>query len=999
MIARRLAATAAALALTLAGSLVASAPATAAVSDRCRGNGPGVNLSGCEITNRNLFNANLNGADLSNATLRNVDLQQASLNGANLTGARLIDTNLRNARLQDANLTRASFESTSSRPVSCALDRNPFRGADFRRARMSRVRYGFPVAGANFGQADLSNSVLPCMFGVTAIQADVRAAALSEIRDSDFSRANFTGATLVGSGFFRSTLSAANFSGTSISVKPEYYGPEGPQDRTNGVFDRACQFGCGNADRETGQFDERRFHAVYQCSFCQSDLSGATFDGATFTGAVFRDVVLRHARGVGIRLRTRTDTLREHVTNTPANVFEVTVLHYSDSVLGLGRRVGGGPGVNVRSSGYTIDNGLLVGPEVNLTGVDLRSRSFLPDTLKGARLTGADLRGATLRGSIQGARVEGAKLAGSTLSGMSSGGLIGTPASLPAGFKVTSGFLLGPGVSFREANLRTVNFGVVSLRGADFTGANLSDALLGAAVIDGAKVVGLSGGAPRSLPVGTIFRRVRSCLVENRVVGSCATLIGPGISLARADLSGVDFSGAHLLGANLTEANVVAADFSRATMDGVISGRMVGPPARLPNPWRFAGGALLGPSAVARGANLEGAQLAGADLTRADLSRSRLTGANLSGATLVRTDLRDTSLVNADLRAANMTLATIRDAFASGADLRGANVAGADLRLLPGTVFQAMEPDPAGLKVGDRGVLGTPRALPERYRKIGPYLVGPFADLRGADLRGLDLRTADPLAFHSMKTGRNLTGTIVVDGLTRTTQVSSGFKFVNRTLAGPQLNLVGADLSGADLRGVSFAGSRLRGVNFRLSDLSRADLTGASGGGALLQSEALGGQFSEQPVPVSGVPLLLPRGWTTTSTVGGSALISVPQGPRATKATLSPASRGITARLTLNCNVVTPASPKPGQQVLCAPGEGGAPVTEVVFTATPVTGPVVRTRCPMTSPNGSASTVRVSSCTIGVLKPGVSYRVSATAVNAVGESPTTVLASSVVAGD
>ncbi len=864
---------------------------------------------------------------------------------------------------------------------------------------MSRVRYGFPVAGANFGQANLSNSVLPCMFGVTAVQADLRAAALSEIRDSDFSRANFTGATLVGSGFFRSTLSAANFSGTSISVKPEYYGPEGPQDRTNGVFDRACQFGCGNADRETGQFDERRFHAVYQCSFCQSDLSGATLDGATFTGAVFRDVVLRHARGVGIRLRTRTDTLREHVTNTPANVFEVTVLHYSDSVLGLGRRVGGGPGVNVRSSGYTIDNGLLVGPEVNLTGVDLRSRSFLPDTLKGARLTGADLRGATLRGSIQGARVEGAKLAGSTLSGMSSGGLIGTPASLPAGFKVTSGFLLGPGVSFREANLRTVNFGVVSLRGADFTGANLSDALLGAAVIDGAKVVGLSGGAPRSLPVGTIFRRVRSCLVENRVVGSCATLIGPGISLARADLSGVDFSGVHLLGANLTEANVVAADFSRATMDGVISGRMVGPPARLPNPWRFAGGALLGPSAVARAANLEGAQLAGADLTRADLSRSRLTGANLSGATLVRTDLRDTSLVNADLRAANMTLATIRDAFASGADLRGANVAGADLRLLPGTVFQAMEPDPAGLKVGDRGVLGTPRALPERYRKIGPYLVGPFADLRGADLRGLDLRTADPLAFHSMKTGRNLTGTIVVDGLTRTTQVSSGFKFVNRTLAGPQLNLVGADLSGADLRGVSFAGSRLRGVNFRLSDLSRADLTGASGGGALLQSEALGGQFSEQPVPVSGVPLLLPRGWTTTSTVGGSALISVPQGPRATKATLSPASRGITARLTLNCNVVTPASPKPGQQVLCAPGEGGAPVTEVVFTATPVTGPVVRTRCPMTSPNGSASTVRVSSCTIGVLKPGVSYRVSATAVNAVGESPTTVLAPSVVAGD
>jgi uncharacterized protein YjbI with pentapeptide repeats len=485
-------------------------------------------------------------------------------------------------------------------------------------------------------------------------------------------------------------------------------------------------------------------------------------------------------------------------------------------------------------------------------------------------------------------------------------------------------------------------------------------------------------------------------VVEGRTVASCTTLIGPGINLTRADLSGVDFTGANLRGANLTETNVLAADFSRATMDGVVSGRLVGPPARLPGPWRFAGAALLGPAAVVRGANLEGAQLAGINLTRADLTGSRLGGADLSGSTLVRADLRDTSLATTDLRGADLTLANTRGAFAGGADLRGAIVSGADLRFLPGTVFQALEADPAGVKLGDQGVVGTPRALPEKYRKLGSYLVGPFADLRGADLRGLDLRIDDPLAFHSIKTGRNLTGSIVVDGQPRSTQLPVGYKAVNRTLVGPQLNLVGADLSQADLAGVSFAGSRLRGVNFRLSDLSRADLTGASGAGALLQSEALGGQFSQQPIPISGVPLRLPRGWTTTRTTEGSALISVPQAPKATKAVVTPAPRGISVRLNLNCNSITPASPQPGDQLLCAPGEGGAPVTEVVFTATPQFGLAVTTRCPMTSPNGVGSTVRVSACTIGGLKPRISHRVTATAVNAVGESPTTTLTSAIV---
>ena len=130
--------------------------------------------SRANLSNADLFGANLRGADLSNANLRNAnlrdaDLRCANLSNANLSGADLSGVNLRGADLSGADLSFANL-----------------RGAD--------------LSGANLRGADLS--------GVNLRGADLSGA--------DLSFANLRGADLSGANLSCANLSNANLSGASM---------------------------------------------------------------------------------------------------------------------------------------------------------------------------------------------------------------------------------------------------------------------------------------------------------------------------------------------------------------------------------------------------------------------------------------------------------------------------------------------------------------------------------------------------------------------------------------------------------------------------------------------------------------------------------------------------------------------------------------------------------------------------------------------------------------
>lgn len=108
-----------------------------------------------------------------------------------------------------------------------------------------------------------------------------------------------------------------------------------------------------------------------------------------------------------------------------------------------------------------------VGEYANLSGCDLRQ----------ADLAGADLTGATLTG----ANIDDADLSGTILNAVVSGGLQGQPASLPAGWTLIDGYLLGA-----DADVHAAHLAGVELDGADLAGTNFSNADLTGAEMSGA---------------------------------------------------------------------------------------------------------------------------------------------------------------------------------------------------------------------------------------------------------------------------------------------------------------------------------------------------------------------------------------------------------------------------------------------------------------------------------------------------------------------------------
>jgi uncharacterized protein YjbI with pentapeptide repeats len=308
------------------------------------------------------------------------------------------------------------------------------------------------------------------------------------------------------------------------------------------------------------------------------------------------------------------------------------------------------------------EKGLLVGPGANLATRDLTGLD-----LHGLDLSNVDLTNSTLADTnLTGARITGAKVSGATfiatlVAGLRTGGLIGTPASLPAGWRVLKGYLEAPGAVLSAADLSGADLSNVDLTGANLAGANLTNANLTNAtltrvVLTGAtvgnavflnstesKLAGVRSGGlvgtPKSLPAGGRYRLVTGYLVGPNVNLSTANF-PPGANLEGAQLTdanltaarlpvsllGASMTNAILTGATLTDATLYNADMSNAQLYGVVAHNIAGEPKSLPAGWAYRNLYLVGP-----GANLVNAQLAGADLTGVNLSGAFLNGADLTG--------------------------------------------------------------------------------------------------------------------------------------------------------------------------------------------------------------------------------------------------------------------------------------------------------------------------------------------------------------------------------
>ena len=153
----------------------------------------------------NLREANLSGANLANAFLRQADLASANLNRANLSNTVLGDSDLSGADLSGANLSRAD------------LDRTLLTGANLSRTNLSEANLtSAELTGTNLSLANLT--------GATLSDADLSGASLSgallrgsTLGGADFTAANLSGANLSGAYLSGACLGGANLRGADFS--------------------------------------------------------------------------------------------------------------------------------------------------------------------------------------------------------------------------------------------------------------------------------------------------------------------------------------------------------------------------------------------------------------------------------------------------------------------------------------------------------------------------------------------------------------------------------------------------------------------------------------------------------------------------------------------------------------------------------------------------------------------------------------------------------------
>lgn len=270
------------------------------------------------------------------------------------------------------------------------------------------------------------------------------------------------------------------------------------------------------------------------------------------------------------------------------------------------------------ASGYAPSCMELAGPNQNLENCDFKSGLLSWKDFSGSNLKNADFRGATLNGAnfsnadLSGANLFGAELPYVTLRGANlsstkigtignlgvfirSGGIIGSP-SLPDGWRVIDGFLVGKFVDLKNENLKNISFTDVNMYGADLSFSSLDGAHFENANLTGVNLCGanLKGVSSKNV---VAEGSVNSCQNWKLVAGY---LVGPQANLSGANLSGANLSGLNLSGVDLSQTNLVRANLENA--------------------------------------DLTNANLTGADLTGSNLNRAVMFQANI-------TDLKATSIV------------------------------------------------------------------------------------------------------------------------------------------------------------------------------------------------------------------------------------------------------------------------------------------------------------------------------------------------------------------
>ena len=784
-----------------------------AVSSPCTGNGP--DLHGQTITPEIIKRY---GSKINDGW---TDIWTIDLSNANLAGATfaIANTYVKNSNYSCANLTGATISWTGNQPN--------FEFANLASARLNGIGYQ-----ANFKNANLSGAFVNLM---------------SSQQNYDFTNANLNNTKFfdsqtnndslwINGKFINTDLRTiivpnpeklnlnGDYTGSNMSGM-HIYSLYGNYTNTN-LSETQIQVIGGNftgANLANSTIGSKDAFSLSGSNFTNANLSNTTITGKKICILPHSQDSLALYEDAGYKVTFNNSNLDSLNLSGLSCMNSTGQKNTSFPLMNFdGRQILGSPNL---PNGYQIINGILFGPGVQITDLDLGVSDLSNLDLTGA--FGKGLKGSPklpsgwkiIAGNLVGPGAfllnqdfAGADLSRLDLSYVKSFGLtrIG---KLPTGYKLIGGTVFGPRVDLSGLRLNEWNEQGI-LISTDYSHLNLQSADLSW------MYVGQYSGAVdfshtdfsranflgAQIPTDTDFSEANLSFVDLTASLISASPDHPTYSHSLAKFSGANFTGANLAGfdlgtdnfgsfnltanfsqanlsgtslqnhdyssstfskanlsnANLSNANLQGANFDQAILTGIKSGLIQGQPLNLNESWSQMGGYLVGPSA---------------NLSHADLSNTTLSNLNLTGTRLNYADLSGSDLTNTNLSSANLNFANL-----ISTNLQSANLAQAHM---------------------------------------------DYADLDSANLSGANLTSA--IMF-----GTNLTNAMFASTSVPSTFISSSSglrsgpsfaKKVMRTI--PAANLTNANISNSDIRRANFSGANLVGATFFKSNTSLAKFTGS----------------------------------------------------------------------------------------------------------------------------------------------------------------------------
>lgn len=749
---------------------------------------------------------------------------------------------------------------------------------------------GYIMAGWFLGNADFTNCNLDGMsfFGATFS-----------------SNTKFTAASLVGAKFYsnnfegKSDIFRTNLTGVNFSDIDDSNGGLTNADFREATLVKVNFSGPGNGISGTN---------LTGANFTNANLTGANVTNANFTNAILTGTNLSDVHfNNGVNLQGITSG---NITNGPASLPFVEGGRMGNYIFLKGYIVGETAnltnanlyGLDLTkvslfetiltgvSSGdiywyqnlsiqpdlptsYTLLNGYIFGPDVNLSGVDLSDFD-----LSNLNLSHANLENAIMAGTnISNTNLGSAKLNGLRLNITKP--LIGSPA-LPLGYQFINGIIIGKGITIYAVNsspdaiLSNLDFSNIQINystfyGVDFSYSNFTNtAIINSTfencIFSGANVTNTNFN-------GTLFAGVRISIPLIGQPASFPSLGSTGPITSSSFINGfligptMDLRGANLSGMNLSNANMSNANITGANMTGVISGGITGP-LIMSTQWQLTTNGYLfcpGSNLSNLTTQLNNIRALNLDLTGVNFENTILNGLIFDNSIMVNANLNNAQLLNSAFRGVDFTNAiltnmsnTISNNGSSkcsidftNAKLKGANVSGSNMY---GVIFQGNNGPviggnsnttyPDGIVCDTAGYILTLLNSPDGYF-YPSFTSFNCPDLSGANMNIFSNRLSLYYLSYANFTGCNFSGvdisnlnlqyatlTGVVSGATtgQNYTLPTNWSLINGYLVGSGANFTNANLTGLNLSGINLTGANFSGANMTNANLSNANLTGAT---------------------------------------------------------------------------------------------------------------------------------------------------------------------------